>query len=224
LAVKKGDTISIVGAGGKTSFMYTMAKEMVEPGASSDLRVLCTTTTHMEEPSLPRDCDTQIASGADFSACLERVREVVRPGKRTLLYSHAEQEKEKKTESSPTATTTKGSGSSSARVVGIPLDWPQKLIDADAADVVIVEADGSRRLPLKAPAPHEPALPTSTDVVVAVAGVGVVGEKLGVLEVFRSELVSKVGGIAVGETVTPAVVGTNRAFATHTHTHTHMHT
>ncbi len=38
------------------------------------------------------------------------------------------------------------------------------------ADYVLVEADGSRGLPLKAPAEHEPVLPAGTELVIAVAG------------------------------------------------------
>ena len=41
---------------------------------------------------------------------------------------------------------------------------------ATIADFVLVEADGAKGLPLKAPAEHEPVIPTETSLVVAVAG------------------------------------------------------
>lgn len=41
---------------------------------------------------------------------------------------------------------------------------------ADCADYVLVEADGSRRLPLKAHAPHEPVIPKEADRVLCVVG------------------------------------------------------
>ena len=41
---------------------------------------------------------------------------------------------------------------------------------ADAADYVIVEADGSKRLPLKAHASHEPVIPENTRKTVCVVG------------------------------------------------------
>lgn len=44
-----------------------------------------------------------------------------------------------------------------------------------AADVVLVEADGSGGLPLKAPAVHEPALPPRSDAVIAVVGADCIG-------------------------------------------------
>ena len=45
-----------------------------------------------------------------------------------------------------------------------------------AADVVLVEADGAKMLPLKAPAEHEPVIPLCADAVVAVAGLDGVGQ------------------------------------------------
>ena len=44
-------------------------------------------------------------------------------------------------------------------------------------DVTIIEADGSRRMPLKWPAPWEPAVPDYTDITVFVAGLSGLGEK-----------------------------------------------
>lgn len=46
------------------------------------------------------------------------------------------------------------------------------------ADVVLAEADGSRGLPLKAPAAHEPAVPLGADGVIAVAGLDCVGQTI----------------------------------------------
>lgn len=43
------------------------------------------------------------------------------------------------------------------------------------ADVVLAEADGARGLPLKAPAEHEPVVPSNADAVVALAGLDALG-------------------------------------------------
>lgn len=45
-------------------------------------------------------------------------------------------------------------------------------------DVVLVEADGSKRLPLKVPAQWEPVIPESADVVVGVIGLDCIGKKI----------------------------------------------
>ena len=47
-------------------------------------------------------------------------------------------------------------------------------------DCLLVEADGSRGLPFKIPAEHEPVLPKGVDLVVGVAGIDALGQKLGV--------------------------------------------
>lgn len=47
------------------------------------------------------------------------------------------------------------------------------------ADAVVVEADGSRCLPCKAPADHEPVILPKTDIVIAVMGLDALGGKVG---------------------------------------------
>ena len=47
----------------------------------------------------------------------------------------------------------------------------------ETADVVLIEADGSRRMPLKWPAPWEPVVPDYTDLTVCVAGLSGLGQK-----------------------------------------------
>lgn len=49
---------------------------------------------------------------------------------------------------------------------------------AELSDYVLVEADGSRGLPLKAPAEHEPAIPLGAALVLAVAGMDGVGRTI----------------------------------------------
>ena len=62
------------------------------------------------------------------------------------------------------------------------------------ADEVLVEADGSRQLPLKYPAPHEPVIPAGTARIVVVAGLRGLGQP--VCEVcHRPELVCRCLGI-----------------------------
>ena len=51
---------------------------------------------------------------------------------------------------------------------------PRKLLDE--YDVVIVEADGSRGLPLKCPGDQEPVIPDGTDLVIGVAGATAIGQ------------------------------------------------
>ena len=56
---------------------------------------------------------------------------------------------------------------------------PAEVLDSlrDTADVVLIEADGSRRMPLKWPADREPVIPDYTDVTVCVAGLSALGRR-----------------------------------------------
>jgi molybdenum cofactor cytidylyltransferase len=74
---------------------------------------------------------------------------------------------------------------------------------------LLVEADGSRRLPFKAPAEHEPVVPPCATLVVWVVGVDAVGQPLDAMHVHRPERVARIHSGAV---VTPAMVA---AVATH---------
>lgn len=58
-----------------------------------------------------------------------------------------------------------------------PMDF---FLQASAlAQLVLVEADGSRRLPLKVPAAHEPVIPPNGDMILAVAGLSALGKPAG---------------------------------------------
>jgi probable selenium-dependent hydroxylase accessory protein YqeC len=70
------------------------------------------------------------------------------------------------------------------------------------ADLVLVEADGARRRSFKIPAEHEPVVPSSTSLLVVVAGLDVLGKPLGEEHVHRWERVAEAAAQAVGSPVT----------------------
>lgn len=59
------------------------------------------------------------------------------------------------------------------------------------ADIVLVEADGSKRMPLKVPQKGEPVLPDNTDLIVCLGGLTALGKKLGEV-CFRVELAKEI--------------------------------
>ena len=73
------------------------------------------------------------------------------------------------------------------------------------ADYVIVEADGAKRLPCKAPAAHEPVLLPESDWVLAVAGLSAVGRPLGEV-CFRLENACTLLGVGPEVPLTPALL------------------
>ena len=73
------------------------------------------------------------------------------------------------------------------------------------ADYVLVEADGSRGLPLKVPNAHEPVIPVGTALTVALAGMSCAG--LTILEAaHRPELYAAIAGFPLQNRVTPKMV------------------
>lgn len=128
--------IALVGGGGKTTLLYTLAREAWAAGR----RVVITTTTHIcPHPSLPT-----IEGTAELAAALA-VHGAVILGRRA--------------------------GDKLAGLGDVSLC-------KELADVVLVEADGARGLPLKAPADHEPVIPPCASGVVAVAGLDCIGQTI----------------------------------------------
>ncbi len=82
-----------------------------------------------------------------------------------------------------------------------------ELIDALHAradvDIVLVEADGSRSLPFKAPGPHEPVVPTATTILAPVAGMNSLGQPLDEAHVHRAEIVAALSQQSLGSPITP---------------------
>ena len=78
------------------------------------------------------------------------------------------------------------------RMTGIPAEW----YDALDADCILVEADGSRRLPLKVHRPFEPVIPPGTELVIQVAGLSALRRTVGESVHCYQEM-----GLAAGQTV-----------------------
>lgn len=84
---------------------------------------------------------------------------------------------------------------------------PELGIDALAslADHVLVEADGARRLPLKAHAPWEPVIPACSDRTILVLGASGLGRPVRE-KVHRPELFCELAGCAPDDPATPELV------------------
>ena len=84
---------------------------------------------------------------------------------------------------------------------------PQKQLEhwMQLADIVLIEADGSRRMPCKAPAAHEPVILPESDIVLAVAGLSAVGKPLETV-CFRLETACALLGAAPETLLTPELL------------------
>lgn len=196
-APPRGSVIAFVGAGGKTSGLYALAGELAADGA----RVLVTTTTMIYDPAREggRDLDgvellLPLAPDADREApsspgslerALDRVRARAARGKVLLVASN------------PLP--------AEGKLRGIDPELLEAL--APAFDYLLVEADGSRGLPVKAPGPAEPVMPPCADLVVGCVGLDCLGKPIAAGTVHRHELFTVLVGARPGEALTVAHLG-----------------
>lgn len=176
LQVGRGDVVALVGAGGKTTALFRLAHELAEAGR----RILLTTTTHLaleQSTFVPSHLVWPDAGATQIVAAL-------RERGRALITSPAD------------PALGKWTGLDPATIAGL----------RGLADLVLVEADGARRLSFKAPAEHEPAIPDCATRVVVVVGLDVLGRPLDDAHVHRPERVAALAGVALGETVTVEVI------------------
>lgn len=89
---------------------------------------------------------------------------------------------------------------------GVPLELMGSVVAAvrEVGGLLVVEADGARGGSLKAPAEHEPQIPTNINLVVPIAGIDVIGEPLESTLVHRPHLVTAIAGSV--DRITPEVV------------------
>jgi len=164
--------LAIVGAGGKTTAMFKLAREYAPP-------VIVTASTHLSVDQ---------TGLADHHIVLQETAELRRPDiepfQGVVLFTGPEIENKRV------------QGLSDAVLLEL-----RKLAD-DLNLPLIIEADGSRQLPLKAPAEHEPAIPPWVNSVMVVAGLSGLGKPLSSETVHRPERFSILSGILTGETIT----------------------
>lgn len=178
LGVSGGDVVAFAGAGGKSTAILAVAAELRGAG----LRVLAVPTTRMTLSEARRV--GEVLTSEDPDELGARVKEVLgRSG----------------------AAVAGSAMISKRRVGGLEPGLVAPL--AELADVTLVEADGSRRRPIKGTDDHEPVLPGAATLVVGVANVEAFGKPVAEEHVHRPEVFSRLTGLGPGQSITA------RAFA-----------
>ena len=171
--VSEGEIVAFAGAGGKSSAIVAMARELRAAG----MKTLVVPTTKMFVEEADRIGPTVTAE--DPHTLLEEAENALADAPVVVAGSSLLSRK---------------------RIAGIDPEAVKLL--AGLADVTLVEADGSRRHPIKGTAPHEPALPPSATIVVAVASIRAFGQPATADHVHRPELFAEQTGISAGQTIT----------------------
>jgi probable selenium-dependent hydroxylase accessory protein YqeC len=172
--------ISFVGGGGKTSLMFHLAGLL----ALSGFRVLTTTTTRIFIPT-PEQSDTVIVDGNPHSVLRLASCGLKNSGQITAAAMHMAER---------------------GKLKGFDPNDIKVFEESGLFDWILVEADGAAGRPLKAPAEHEPAVPSCSTVLVAMAGLDILGKPLSEDLVFRSALAGDLMGLAEGDTVTESAL------------------
>lgn len=166
--------ISIVGAGGKTSTMFQLAKEYAGMGK----RVIVTTSTHIFRPD---GYEVVLEAQPEWQNQLMEFAE--KPGGNILVTAAEEFDwKKGETDNFPGDKVKK-------KLKGMEPQKIGKLVEY--CDVLLIEADGSRGFPVKVPAEHEPVVIPETQVVIGCVGLTAVGKMIQDV-CFRSELLEKI--------------------------------
>lgn len=164
---------AIVGAGGKTSTMFQLAAEL----RLQSEHVFLSTTTHL----------------AKYQVNLADHHRILAPEKH---YSKRFQ--------SGVTLFTGGWDDASARWQGLPLPLIEEISAVARRRKIpfIIEADGARQLPLKAPAEHEPVIPGFVDLVIVCAGLNALQQPLSDEWVHRPQRFAELAGLDLNNPVT----------------------
>ncbi len=92
------------------------------------------------------------------------------------------------------------------KLVGLPEAWLDRMHRQGAYDVILTEADGSKGLPLKAPAAYEPVIPDSATDVIGVIGMDAWGHPADGRRVHRLERFCEVTGALPGQMIDTALL------------------
>lgn len=179
LGISAGDVVAFAGAGGKSAAILQVAEELTEAG----MTVVTVPTTKMFLGEVERL--GPLITSEDPRELAAEVKAALSGGENSVVAGRARISKN--------------------RIDGVDPDVIGDL--APLADVVLVEADGSRRRPIKGTASHEPVLPTAATLVVAVGNVSALGTPVDDDHVHRPVVFSELTGVSLGQSITA------RAFA-----------
>ena len=173
LALKERELITLVGAGGKTTLMFALAKELL----LSHKKIITTTTTKIYPPE-PGQSPALILGGMEvfpeIKKALDRYRHI------TWVAGRA----------------------AGNKLAGLPLSDLSALWSSGLADFLIVEADGSAKRPIKAPGADEPVVPQETTLFLSVVGLSALNRPLNKDNAFRPEIISRLTGLPLDSPMT----------------------
>jgi len=173
--ISGSEHIALVGGGGKTTTMWSMARELSRSAAT----VVTSTTKAGEVPiGIPIVAWAQELPGHDLQASMSTALQL---GHLVALTS----------------------GARNRRLEGVSPIVVDEVFFRCGASYIINEADGARMLPFKAPAEHEPVIASTTTLAAIVVGLDALGAPIDESHLHRPEQVVAVTGAASGSRLEP---------------------
>ena len=211
--------VAFVGAGGKTTALFQLAREIAP--------CIVTTTTHLgtwqadlanQHIIIRKPEDVNQLERIAFSGIVlvtgEEKNAIVQNLSGTLHLKdalHRESTLETRTATHPKKDTVQfyrhdfEQSQKNNRLTSLPkesLAWLEQFCNYHSLPLLI-EADGARQKPLKAPKEDEPVIPDFVDTVVVVAGLSEFGKSLSDKTVYNAKKFTQLGKIKEGEKITP---------------------
>jgi len=171
IKLERADMICLIGAGGKTSTMFRLARELSSDGK----KILATTTTAIYYPEQSQYDKIVISEEESLE-----------------LFDN---------ENKCGITVLGRSLSAEGKLLGVSPGFLDTVFSKGIFDYILVEGDGSKGRPVKAPAEHEPVIPSATTKVIGLIGLDCVGKEVCADNVHRPELFCKLLGCTEGDII-----------------------
>jgi len=180
LALGDHEIVSLVGGGGKTALVFTLARELRERG----LKVITTSTTKIIEPPGEQTPFLVIIEEDQAEAMIVVKEGLRRDGHVTFAARRFP----------------------GGKIGGVDPEFIATMARELPVDHIIVEADGALRLPFKAPGDHEPVIPPATTLLIPMVGIDALGRPLNGKTAFRPERIAELTGARPGDPITAKLI------------------
>ena len=168
LRLEPGQMTALIGAGGKTTTLFWLAKELRDDGG----KVLVTTTTKIFKPAKPHV--DRLFLVQDAEAFQAEAAKIAAPAIIGAGYSVDDE----------------------GKLSGLPSAWLDQLQQSSQFDAILVEADGAASRLFKVPSEIEPVVPKSCAMVIWVMAIKVLGKLLNTDSIHRPERAIALLGIS----------------------------
>jgi probable selenium-dependent hydroxylase accessory protein YqeC len=176
LALRRGELVSLIGAGGKTTTLFRLAKEFRDQGG----KVLVTTTTKIFKPAKPHV--DRLFLVEDIDAFIAQSPTIKAPAAIGAGYSVDDE----------------------GKLIGLPSPWLDQLQRSGQVDWIVVEADGAGSRLFKVPSEMEPVVPHSCHVTIWIMAIKILGQPLHSNSIHRAERVAALLGLPPDTRLTKA--------------------